>query len=65
MLQICKRFLSTNKKIVPSDAKTKKLVEHFFKTNDKDGKIREALKINEKEINEALKKSGINLTNKK
>tara|TARA_B100001063_G_scaffold246141_1_gene284146 strand:- start:1169 stop:1366 length:198 start_codon:yes stop_codon:yes gene_type:complete len=65
MLQICKRFISTNKKLIPGDMKTRKIVERFFKTNDKDSKIREALKFGEKEINEALKKSGINTNNKK
>tara|TARA_B100001121_G_C18657299_1_gene607073 strand:- start:251 stop:445 length:195 start_codon:yes stop_codon:yes gene_type:complete len=57
MLRVCRSF-STKKtqKIILSN-KTTKLVDNFFEKNDKNGKIREALKYGEDEIKKQLKKN--------
>ena len=50
MLHISKRFLSIRKKIITRNmkgVKMKKIVDKFFKQNDKNGTIREALKIDQ------------------
>ena len=57
MLHLCRKF-STKKttKIVLSN-KTKNIVDSFFEKNDKNGKIREALKYGQYEIKEQIKKN--------
>ena len=57
MLRACRTF-STKKtqKIILSN-KTTKLVDNFFEKNDKNGKIREALKYGKDEIKKQLKKN--------
>jgi hypothetical protein len=50
MLHISKRFLSIRKKTITRNmkgVKMKKIVDKFFKQNDKNGTIREALKIDQ------------------
>ena len=59
MLHICRRFFSTTNNKLKLDHKTQKIVDRFFEKNDKNGKIREALKIGQKEILESMQKSGI------
>ena len=56
MLHVCRRFFSSNIKDITLDTKTKKIVERFFKENDKNGEIRKALKKGQKEIKELKKK---------
>ena len=57
MLHLCRNF-STKKttKIILSN-KTKKIMNNFFEKNDKNGKIREALKYGQEEIKEQMKKN--------
>ena len=59
MLHVCRRFFSVNRNNIKLDHKTKKIVDRFFEKNDKNGRIREALKIGKKEVLESMKKSGI------
>ena len=62
MLQICRRFYTVKTSKVVISNKTRKIVDNFFKKNDKNGNIREALKYGEDELkkqkqkNEQLKK---------
>lgn len=62
MLQICRRFYTVKTSNIVISNKTKKIVDNFFKKNDKNGNIREALKYGEDELkkqkqkNEQLKK---------
>ena len=55
MLHSCRRFFTTNKKIL-TDRKKKILVENFFNKYDKNKKIREALKYGEEELKKKKKK---------
>ena len=59
MLHICRRLFSVNRKNIKLDHKTQKIVDRFFEKNDKNSEIRKALKIGKKEIEESMKKSGI------
>ena len=57
MLGICRRFSTTKTKNVVLNNKTKKMVDAFFEKNDKNGKIREALKYGQEEIKDYMKKN--------
>ena len=59
MLHVCRWFFSTTNKKLKLDHKTQKIVDRFFEKNDKNGKIREALKIGQKEVLESMQKNGI------
>ena len=57
MLGICRRFSTTKTEKIILSSKTKKIVDTFFEKNDKNGKIREALKYGQQEIKEQMKKN--------
>lgn len=62
MLHLCRKFSTKKTTKIVLSSKTKKIVNSFFEKNDKNGKIREALKYGEDELkkqkqkNEQLKK---------
>ena len=57
MLLLCRRLSTTKTKKIILSSKTKKIVDAFFEKNDKNGKIREALKYGQKEIKDYMKKN--------
>ena len=57
MLGICRRFSTTKTEKIILTSKTKKMVNAFFEKNDKNGKIREALKYGQEEIKDYMKKN--------
>ena len=57
MLRLCRRFSTTKTEKIILRSKTKKIVDSFFEKNDKNGKIREALKYGQEEIKEQIKKN--------
>ena len=65
MLQICRRFYTTKTSKVVINNKTKKIVDNFFEKNDKNGKIREALKYGNDEIKKQIEKNKQLKNNKK
>ena len=57
MLGICRSFSTKKKTKIILTSKTKKMVNAFFEKNDKNGKIREALKYGQEEIKEQMEKN--------
>lgn len=57
MLPLCRRFSSVKTTKVVLSSKTKKIVDRFFEKNDKNGKVREALKYGQDEIKELMEKN--------
>ena len=57
MLPLCRRFSSAKTTKVVLCSKTKKIVDRFFEKNDKNGKVREALKYGQDEIKELMEKN--------
>tara|TARA_B100001027_G_C16179463_1_gene290770 strand:+ start:560 stop:742 length:183 start_codon:yes stop_codon:yes gene_type:complete len=56
MLRLCRTFSTIKTKKVITNCKTTKLMDNFFKKNDKNGKIREALRSGDKELKKQIKK---------
>ena len=57
MLHLCRNFSTKKTTKIVLSSKTKKIVNSFFEKNDKNGKIREALKYGHDEIKEQMKKN--------
>mgnify|MGYP001335521222 CR=1 FL=1 len=57
MLHLCRNFSTKKTTKIVLSSKTKKIVNSFFEKNDKNGKIREALKYGQDEIKEQMKKN--------
>ena len=57
MLHLCRKFSTKKTTKVVLSSKTKKIVNSFFEKNDKNGKIREALKYGQDEIKELMEKN--------
>lgn len=57
MLHLCRKFSTKKTGKVVLSSKTKKIVDRFFEKNDKNGKVREALKYGQDEIKELMEKN--------
>ena len=57
MLHLCRKFSTKKTTKVVLSRNTKKMVDAFFEKNDKNGKIREALKYGQEEIKDNMKKN--------
>ena len=57
MLHLCRKFSTKKTTKVVLSSKTKKIVDRFFEKNDKNGKVREALKYGQDEIKELMEKN--------